>query len=56
MPEGYKLWVNTERTVLVRQWDGRDEVEVATRPDSDAIWGPPVEALPEPAVKAARRG
>jgi hypothetical protein len=42
-----RLWVNEDRTVLVRQWpDGT--VEVATRPTSDDIWGPPTVMLPEP--------
>lgn len=37
----HELYVNAERTVLARVWsNGR--VEVATREDSDAIWGPPV--------------
>ena len=37
----YILWVNDERTVLVRMWvDGN--VEVATREDRHGIWGPPV--------------
>jgi hypothetical protein len=41
MPRDYRLFVNDERTVLVRIWvDGR--VEVCTREDSDGIWGPPV--------------
>lgn len=40
MPKGYRLWVNDERTVLVRQWDdGR--VEVAMREEPDHVWGPP---------------
>lgn len=37
----YQLFVNDERTVLVRLWsDG--SCEVAQRPDSGATWGPPV--------------
>jgi hypothetical protein len=39
--DSYRLWVNTERTVYVRLWDS-GKVEVATRPASDHIWGPPV--------------
>jgi hypothetical protein len=40
-------WINAERTVLVRCWpedEGAppEEMEVATREDPDAIWGPPV--------------
>jgi hypothetical protein len=43
---GYELWVNAERTVLVRRWaNGR--VEVCTRPDPDAIWSPPIRCEPE---------
>lgn len=41
MPDGYRLWVNAERTLLVRLWDS-GRIEVATREDSDATWGPPV--------------
>lgn len=37
----YVLFVNDERTVLVRMWSN-GPVEVATRPDPHAIWGPPV--------------
>lgn len=55
MPDGYRLFVNEERTVLVRIWpDGA--AEVATRPDSDAIWGPPTsvrEDAPQPAPTRA---
>lgn len=37
----YRLWVNTERTLLVRQWsDG--PVEIAERDDPGMTWGPPV--------------
>ena len=37
----YQLWVNVERTVLVRRWeDGR--VEVALRESQAHTWGPPV--------------
>lgn len=43
---GYRLWVNDDRTVLVREWpDG--SMEVATRPDAAATWGPPVSVKPE---------
>jgi hypothetical protein len=38
----YLLWVNDERTILVRWWPD-NRLEVCTRSDSDAIWGPPVE-------------
>jgi hypothetical protein len=40
MSEGYLLWVNEDRTVLVRWWPD-NTVEVCTRSESDAIWGPP---------------
>jgi hypothetical protein len=36
----YLLWVNEDRTVLVRWWSD-NSMEVCTRPESDAIWGPP---------------
>jgi hypothetical protein len=36
----YRLWINDERTVLVRLWsDGT--MEVATREDPSYVWGPP---------------
>lgn len=42
MPDAaYRLWVNADRTVLVRMWDN-GRVEVATRPEPGAIWEPPV--------------
>jgi hypothetical protein len=46
MPTDYRIWVNDERTVLVRMWtDGT--VEVATRPSADATWGPPTYLVEE---------
>lgn len=37
----YRLWLNDERTVLVRLWpDG--QMEVSTRETPDHIWGPPI--------------
>ncbi len=36
-----RLWVNTERTMLVRLWDS-GTVEVATRDHQADTWGPPV--------------
>jgi hypothetical protein len=40
------LWVNADRTVLVRC--GEDgTMEVATRSDPGAIWGPPVVVVEE---------
>lgn len=41
MPEGYKLYLNDDRTVMVRIWDD-GQTEVATRDSSDGMWGPPV--------------
>lgn len=38
----YRLWVNQERTVLVRLWEN-GKVEVATRAHAEHTWGPPVE-------------
>jgi hypothetical protein len=47
----YRLFVNDERTVLVRIWsDG--QAETATREDPSHTWGPPV-ALSEEGVPAA---
>lgn len=37
----YRLWVNEERTVLVRLW-ANGKVEVATREHPSDTWGPPV--------------
>ena len=46
MPDNYRLWVNEERSVLVRAWlNDRGEigsVEVATRETPEHTWGPPV--------------
>jgi hypothetical protein len=44
--EDYRLWVNHERTVMVRLWVG-GSMEVAVRQSRDAIWGPPVIVVPE---------
>lgn len=41
----YLLFVNDDRTLLVRIWhekDGTPAVEVATRDQEGDIWGPPV--------------
>lgn len=41
--DGYRLFVNDARTVLVRIWDENPHVaEVATRDDPAHTWGPPV--------------
>jgi hypothetical protein len=37
----YQLWVNEERTVLVRLWPG-GQMEVCTRGERGAIWSPPI--------------
>ena len=45
MSEDYRLFVNKERTVMVRIWgEGTPTVlaEVATREDPSHTWGPPV--------------
>jgi hypothetical protein len=42
------LWVNEDRTVLVR-WYSDNSMEVCTRDESGAIWGPPVKVEMEPA-------
>jgi hypothetical protein len=41
MAEEYRLWVNKERTILVRVW-ANGMVEVALRGDPSEVWGPPV--------------
>lgn len=41
MTEKDRLFVNLERTVLVRIW-ANGTVEVATREEPGDIWGPPV--------------
>jgi hypothetical protein len=46
-PPLYRLWVNDDSTLLVRQWnDGT--VEIAERDDPSHVWGPPItsSALP----------
>lgn len=40
-----KQWVNTERTVMVVEYahnEQEDTLQVATRPEPGAIWGPPI--------------
>lgn len=46
--QGYRLWVNRERTVLARVWLGSGIAEVATRDDPSDTWGPPTRLLQEP--------
>jgi len=43
---GGKIWMNEDRTVLVRLW-GSGRMQVATRGEPDAVWGPPVELREE---------
>ena len=44
----YRLWVNDDSTMLVRLWpDG--SMEVATRPEPGATWGPPTNLKEEAA-------
>ena len=45
-PPIYRIWVNEERTVLVRSWDS-GQVEVSVRDDPAAIWGPPIPMMRE---------
>ena len=47
MSEPYVVYVNAGRTVMVRRWDS-GAMEVATRPEPGAIWGPPIVVEPEP--------
>jgi len=42
----YRLWVNEDRTVLVRMWASGD-LEVALREHPDEIWKPPIHMTPE---------
>jgi hypothetical protein len=42
----YRLFVNDERTILVRLWSN-DQAEMATRETSSHTWGPPVSLVEE---------
>lgn len=42
----YRLYVNAERTMLVRFWDN-GVVEVCTRESEAHIWGAPVRVVEE---------
>lgn len=42
MPDGYRIWVNEARTILIWMWES-GKVEVATRNSPDQIWSIPVE-------------
>jgi hypothetical protein len=37
----YQLWVNAERTILVRRW-ANGKVEVSKRETPAHTWGPPI--------------
>jgi hypothetical protein len=41
---GYRLWVNAESTLLVRQWRKTGLVEIAERDDPGQVWGPPIQS------------
>ena len=41
-----RLWVNAERTVLVRLWED-GTIEVARRETPAHVWGPPVYLVEE---------
>ena len=43
----YRLWVNDERTILIRMWSN-GEVEISTRETSEHTWGPPIRMIEEP--------
>ena len=53
MPDGYRLFVNDESTVLVRMWESPSApesppvVEVCTREVPGDIWRPPIELKEE---------
>ena len=42
----HRLFVNAERTVLVRIWDS-GAIEVALRDSADHVWGPPIRMVQE---------
>jgi hypothetical protein len=42
----YVIWLNPERTVMVRRWDS-GEMEVTFRDDPSHVWGPPIRVEPE---------
>jgi hypothetical protein len=44
----YRLWINRERTLLVRLW-GNGLVEIAERDRPSDIWGPPITSSKLPA-------
>jgi len=44
--DGYRLWINKDRTVLVRLYSS-GRMEVATRDEPWDSWGPPVKLKEE---------
>jgi hypothetical protein len=46
MTENHRVFVSADRKMLVQLWEederAQAQVEVATRPHPDAVWGPPV--------------
>lgn len=42
------LWVNDESTVMVERYEDGSTIFVATREDSDGIWGPPIACKADP--------
>jgi len=45
--DGYRLWINKDRTLFVRLWDD-GTMEVATRAKPWDTWGPPIDLKEEP--------
>lgn len=50
-----RLFVNAERTTLVTLWerDGEAEAQVAQRPNTEAVWGPPIHCTPDQTTSGA---
>lgn len=46
LEDGYRLWVNDARTLLVRLFD-EGTIEVARRDDPSHTWGPPMRLTEE---------
>lgn len=47
-PAPYRLWINAERTVLVRVWQLNETMEVMLREHPDATWGPAIRLEAQP--------
>jgi hypothetical protein len=45
-PRDYRVWVNDERTVLLRVWNS-GEAEIAMRDKEAHSWGPPIRMVEE---------